>query len=140
MGHGPPGLGGDKPRARRLRDAKREELRAALHKRQVAAMEVPPELREVRDGILAGGPDVAPLSSYEELPASKHCYWADPLLLDHAQLQGRGGAAPPGSHAADMAAALVLHERAPRDGSVLVSGKLGDFAVDAEMAALLASL
>lgn len=92
-----------------------------------------------RDDILHSGPDVAPASSYEELPPSQHCYWADMLLQDHAQLQAPSTAAPGVDHAGLMAAALALHERAP-PGTVLLSGKLGDFAVDADTAALLESI
>ena len=92
-----------------------------------------------RDDILHSGPDVAPASSYEELPPSQHCYWADVLLQDHAQLQAPSTAAPGVDHAGLMAAALQLHEQAPR-GTVLLSGKLGDFAVDEDMAAMLANI
>lgn len=92
-----------------------------------------------RDDILHSGPDVAPASSYEELPPSQHCYWADVLLQDHAQLQTPSTAAPGVDHAGMMAAALELHEQAPA-GTVLLGGKLGDLAVDTDMAALLTSI
>lgn len=47
-----------------------------MFKRQVAAMEVSPTMlgrpaMELRESILRGGPDVAPASSYEELPAAQ---------------------------------------------------------------------
>lgn len=86
-GMGPPGMGrggpppgppppGSKAEARLRQEARREERRAALFKRQVAAMEVSPTMlgrpaTELRENILRGGPDVAPASSYEELPASQ---------------------------------------------------------------------
>lgn len=94
---------------------------------------------ERRDAILHSGPDVAPASSYEELPPSQHCYWASVCLQDHAQLQAPSTAAPGVDHAGLMAAALELHERAP-PGTVLLGGKLGEFSVDAETAALIASV
>lgn len=122
---------------------RREELQAALLKRQAAGMEVSPAMLapadwERRQELLAGGPDIAPPSSFEELPAAAHAYWADTLLLDHAQLcvPAQSGAV---DHAAAMAAALAAHEAAP-PGTVLLRGRAGaDFAVDAAMADLLAS-
>ncbi|PRW59374.1 hypothetical protein C2E21_2229 [Chlorella sorokiniana] len=143
----PPGMGpppGSKAEAAARREERHREQRAALLKRQVVAMEVSPAMlsredAERRDDILHSGPDVAPASSYEELPPSQHCYWADVLLQDHAQLQAPSTAAPGVDHAGLMAAALELHQRAP-PGKVLLSGKLGDFAVDADTAALLASI
>ncbi|KAL4425773.1 hypothetical protein ABPG75_009789 [Micractinium tetrahymenae] len=141
---GPPPLG-SKAEARLRQEARREERRAALFKRQVAAMEVSPTMlgrpaMELRDSILRGGPDVAPSSSYEELPAAQHCYWADTLLLDQARLQDPSVAAPGVDHAAAMAAAMQLHEQPPNEGSVLLKAALGDFAVSKSMADLLASI
>lgn len=89
-----------------------------------------------REELLHSGPDVAPPSSFEELPAAQHVYWAQPLLLDHAQL---AVPAPGVDRAAAMAAALAVHERPP-SGSVLLRSKLGDFAVDADMADLIANV
>ena len=135
----PPGLG---PAASKL-DARREERRAALLKRQVAGMEVSPTMLRPedaarRDGLLRGGPDVAPPSSYEELPAAQHCLWADTLLLsDSQQLRAPSTMAPGVDHAGLMAAALAVYE-APPEGAVLLQGRLGSFAVDADTAALIA--
>ncbi|KAL4445828.1 hypothetical protein ABPG77_009027 [Micractinium sp. CCAP 211/92] len=149
MGRGGPPPGppppGSKAEARLRQEARREERRAALFKRQVAGMEVSPTMlgrpaTELRESILRGGPDVAPASSYEELPASQHCYWADTLLLDQAQLQAPSVAAPGVDHAGEMAAAMRLHEQSPDDNSVLVNATLGDFAVSKSMADLIASI
>lgn len=147
MGRGGPSPGqplpGSKAEARMRQEARREERRAALFKRQVAAMEVSPTMlgrpaMELRESILRGGPDVAPASSYEELPAAQHCYWADTLLLDQARLQASSVTAPGVDHAAAMAAAMQLHERPPNDDSVLMDAMLGNFAVSKSMADLIA--
>lgn len=136
-------MGGGPPLPPAVRE-RRDELQAVLLKRQAAGMEVSPTMLdrgdwERRQELLAGGPDIAPPSSFEELPAAAHCHWADALLLDHAQLSVQ---AQPGTvdHAAAMAAALAAHEAAPA-GAVLLRGKAGsDFAVNAATADLLASM
>jgi hypothetical protein len=133
-----------KQEVRLRREERREEQRAALLKRQVTAMEVSPTMLArsdlgVRDAILRGGPDVAPPSSYEELPAAQHCYWADALLAGQAQLQAPSLTAAGVDHAAAIAAAMQLHEQPPGATKAVINGKLGDFLVDAELAGLIAS-
>ena len=141
---------------------RREERRAAMLKRQVASLHLSPSMAgreawEARQRILAAPPDVAPTSSYEELPASRHCYWADPLLLPHVQLQapprvsalttGAGAAtagaptaqAAAAAGAAAMASAWKRYCATPPGGGRLVPTQLGDVAVDADYAALLAN-
>lgn len=95
---------------------------------------------DLRESILRGGPDVAPASSYEELPATQHCYWADMLLLGQARLQAPSVAAPGVDHAAAMTAAMQLHEQAPSEDSVLLNATLGNFAVSKSMADLIADV
>ena len=113
----------------------------ALYKRQVAAMEVGPGSlprpdAERRDAMLRTGPDIAPPSSYEEMPASRHVYWAEALLPDAARLQAPSVSAPGVDHAGEMAAAMQLHAAVPQ-GSVLMGSKGADFAVDAALADLI---
>ncbi|KAL4859867.1 hypothetical protein ACK3TF_000128 [Chlorella vulgaris] len=97
----PPGFGAPGPALPRPSNApndaqheaivhRRELRRAALLKRQVAGMEASPSMltpaaAEVRDSILAAGPDTAPSSSFEEVPSHKSCYFG-PLLDEHIQL------------------------------------------------------
>ncbi len=123
--------------AKLRREERRERQRAALLKRQVAAMEVSGTMllrddRELWDNILRGGPDVAPASSYEEVPASQHSYWADLLLLDTMTLQAPSVTAPGVNHAQAMATAIQLHSQPPGGGRVLVSGRLGSLTVTSD--------
>lgn len=137
-------------------EARREERKAALYKRQVASVEVSPSMLlrasvELRENVLRAPPDVAPPSSYEELPAAQHCFWADSLLPDTARLQAPSTAAQSVDHAAAMAAAMHLYEQpsgssggggagggsGSGSSSVLFSSTRGDFAVDKAMAELV---